>query len=179
MNFCADPSNLDITNQNVTNCPCCNTKLIKKIKNKSYLESECSYCRYLDRPFVWGSDSKREGTCRCIYVKKDILMIICKKCKSPKCSKCGKVFKCYGNCISTLCSSCKSTNDFKKKWNTSEPHEKLNFYGIQKLKILAKQKEIKGYSKYKKPELIKVLRPLVNENDFPIKIKSDFEDCLF
>ena len=54
-------------------------------------------------------------------------------------------------------------------WKTTTPQEKLNLYGIAKLKILAKNKKIKGYSDYKKNELINILLPLVNENDFPIK----------
>ena len=42
-------------------------------------------------------------------------------------------------------------------------------YGIQKLKILAKNKEIKSFQNIKKMELINILGPLVNEKDFPIK----------
>ena len=42
-------------------------------------------------------------------------------------------------------------------------------YGIIKLKTLAKNKNLKGYSQYKKSELINKLNPLVNESDFPIK----------
>jgi hypothetical protein len=42
-------------------------------------------------------------------------------------------------------------------------------YGIIKLKKLAKMKNLKGYSKYNKNELIEKLKLLVNDNDFPIK----------
>lgn len=59
--------------------------------------------------------------------------------------------------------------EFNNKWKTTTPQEKLNMYGIIKLKILAKNKNLKGYSKYKKGELINRLKPLVNERDFPIK----------
>jgi hypothetical protein len=45
----------------------------------------------------------------------------------------------------------------------------MNLYTSEKLKILAKNKKIKGYSKYTKKELISMLSQLVNETDIPRK----------
>jgi hypothetical protein len=70
------------------------------------------------------------------------------------------------------CNNCKKIldkNKFNEKWNISTPIEKLNMYGIIKLKKLAKIKNLKGYSRYNKNELIEKLKLLVNDNDFPIK----------
>jgi hypothetical protein len=47
--------------------------------------------------------------------------------------------------------------------------EKLELYGINKLRILAKNKGIKKISQYKKAELINILKPIVSDTDFPIK----------
>jgi len=43
-------------------------------------------------------------------------------------------------------------------------------YGIKKLKILAKNIKIIGFSKYKKNELINILMPIVISEDFPIGV---------
>lgn len=55
-----------------------------------------------------------------------------------------------------------------KKWNTLSPQEKLKLCNVAKLKILARNKNLKGYSKYKKHELLNLLTPMVTNNDFPI-----------
>jgi hypothetical protein len=68
-----------------------------------------------------------------------------------------------------MCKECKEKIEFNNKWNKTSPQEKLNIHGIIKLKKLAKNKNLKGYSKYKKSELINKLKPLVIESDFPIK----------
>ena len=89
---------------------------------------------------------------------------------SPNCVKCGDKCHCIGEgCNEIICRNCIEKEQFNNKWNKSSPPEKLTVYGIKKLKILAKNKKIKGFSKYKKKELIDLLTPLVNEKDFPIK----------
>jgi len=172
MEIISVPYELNINDCNIINCKICNNFLIKEIKKGSYLINECGYCRYSDRPFALGSSSLNnhysEG-CTCKYDKKEYLYITCNICKFPKCNKCGINLN---NCISA-CNNCKiilEKNIFTNKWNLSTPFEKLNMYGIIKLKKLAKNKNIKGYSKYNKNELIEKLKILVNDNDFPIKI---------
>jgi len=53
-------------------------------------------------------------------------------------------------------------------WVKSTPKEKLDLYNVRELKILAKNKKLKNYSRLKRPELIKILSDIVDENDFPI-----------
>jgi hypothetical protein len=158
---------------NINVCPCCNSILQKEIKSGKYLiGSECGYCRYLDRPFggCGNTASSHYGGCSCEYGEKDYLYISCKKCLFPKCIKCGDKCYCKGDdCNNIICRKCIKTTEFNNKWNTSTPQEKLNTYAIKKLQILAKNKKIKGFSKYKKNELINILIPLVSNEDFPIK----------
>ena len=98
------------------------------------------------------------------------MYISCKNCKSLKCINCETALTCCNQkCGSVICQSCVKKTQFNNVWKTTTSQEKLNLYGTEKLKILAKNKKIKGYSKYKKHELINILLPLVNENDFPIK----------
>ena len=58
---------------------------------------------------------------------------------------------------------------FNKEWKTLSIKDKLELHGIKKLRLLSKNKNIKGYSKYNKNELIEMLFPYVCNNDFPIK----------
>ena len=154
------------------NCNCCNFILQKIISKGQYLIVECGYCRYSDRAFATYSSSWQQhypNGCTCTYGEKDFLYISCENCNSPTCIKCKNVSKCCNtNCSSLICSTCIEKNKFSNNWKSSTPKEKLNFYGIEKLKILAKYKNIKGYSKHKKNELIKILSDLVNNDDFPI-----------
>jgi hypothetical protein len=99
------------------------------------------------------------------------MFISCEICEKSKCVKCKNMLNCCNkNCAnSTQCYECCKKDEFNNKWKNATPQQKLDLYGIEKLKILAKNKKIKGYSKYKKHELINILLLLVNENDFPIK----------
>jgi hypothetical protein len=173
MEIRAEPYNLQIKDNNVEICPCCDTILQRNIRKGNYLIDECGYCRYLDRPFggCGNTAETHYGGCSCEYGEKDYLYITCEKCKSSKCIECKITLVCLNkNCaISTRCFDCCKKYEFNNKWKNTTPQEKLHLYGSEKLKILAKNKKIKGYSKYKKHELINILSPFVNENDFPIK----------
>ena len=127
--------------------------------NNSYLHRECykEYTKPNDdtKYYSWcGLTNKWE--LRGVYV-------ICNNCQN-------KHKQSIHNTKSTdMCEKCKEKIEFNNKWKTTTPQEKLNMYGIIKLKILAKNKNLKGYSKYTKDELINRLKPLVNGRDFPIK----------
>jgi hypothetical protein len=165
MEIRTEPDNLQINDNTITLCPCCNFVVIKEIKKGKYLTRECSDCIKGTRPFSYSS-----GDCSCKYGEKDYIYITCETCKSPKCINCKKIlFCCNNNCGSVICNICIKKTEFNNKWKTTTPQEKLNLYGIEKLKVLAKNKKLKGYSKYKKNELINILSSLVNETDFPIK----------
>jgi len=168
-----EPDNLYIKDITVEICPCCDMILQRNIRKGNYLIRECGYCRYLDRPFggCGNTAETHYGECSCEYGEKDYLYMICEKCKSSKCVDCKTPLSCCNkNCaIPTQCGVCRHKYEFNKKWKNTTPQEKLYLYGSKKLKILAKNKKFKGYSKYKKHELINKLSPLVNENDFPIK----------
>jgi hypothetical protein len=176
MEIISEPYNLNLTNEQ-DRCQCCDLILEKEIKKGNYLiGNECGYCRYLDRPFGGCGNTalSHYGGCTCEYTceygEKDYIYISCKNCKEPKCLKCKtKLNCCNNNCNKIICNSCENKIKFNNVWKTKTPQEKLKLYGSEKLKILAKKKNIKGYSKYNKDELFTVLAELVDENDFPIK----------
>lgn len=66
------------------------------------------------------------------------------------------------------CPECISNKEFQIEWKTLTPDQKLSKYGLKKLKILAKKKKIKGYSKWNLSKLFTELKPLVTHKDFPI-----------
>lgn len=138
-----------------TTCPDCNAQLIKEIKKgKRLIGSECGYCRYSDRPFAYGGSQR--GECSCEYAETEYVHISCRNCISPRCSTSKKYLKVSGTCT------------FSDTWKHSTPQQKLELYGTEKLRVLAKRKTLSGYSKYKKDELIQALSHLVTEHDFPI-----------
>ena len=67
------------------------------------------------------------------------------------------------------CPECISNKEFQIEWKTLTPVQKLSKCGLEKLKILAKKKKIKGCSKWNKAKFLKELEPLVTHKDFPIK----------
>ena len=166
-----EPYSLKV-DSNSNDCLCCNNKLDKEIKRGKYLIDECGYCRYSDRPFggCGNTASSHYGGCSCEYGEKDYLYMTCKNCLSPNCVNCGAKCHCMGEgCNEIICRNCLEKEKFNNNWKKSTPANKLNMYGIKKLKILAKNKEIKSFQNIKKMELINILGPLVNEKDFPIK----------
>ena len=168
-----EPYTLQIKDSTIVNCPCCDSTLQQHIRKGNYLIHECGYCVYLDRPFG-GCGTTAEshyGGCSCTYGEKMCLYISCEKCTSSTCIQCKKSLSCRNtNCtLPTRCMDCSNKYDFNNKWKNTTPQEKLHLYGSEKLKLLARNKNIKGYSKYKKHELIHILSPLVKESDFPIK----------
>ncbi len=182
MKIKTNPSFLNITDASTYCCPFCNTPLQKEIKKwTEILLIECAYCRYQDRPFGIGSASLQhfpEG-CNCKNKEMeevDALFISCNHCSNPKCLTCKKDLEVgYKYEEKRLCNECEVKQkklDFNNRWSSSSAQEKLNFYGIEKLRILAKRKNIKGYSKLKKNELVITLSQMVNKDDFPIKSSS-------
>lgn len=171
MPIISQPYRLGVKNDDIS-CPCCHTQLEKEVKLGTY-RSECGYCRYGDRPFGMCGKSREyqyPNGCYCEFEQRELMYITCKKCHEPRCIKCQKQFNCsVDNCSSQLCNNCLDKQRFDEMWKTSTPVDKLEVYGILKLRILAKQKNIKGLSRLKKDELISVLSPLVKESDFPIK----------
>ena len=67
------------------------------------------------------------------------------------------------------CSKIQKDESFNNKWKILTIKEKLKLNGVIKLKILAKNKNLKGHYKLKKYELVEILLPLTKDNDFPIK----------
>lgn len=169
MEIRTDPPSLRVKDANSIICPCCQNTLTYEIVRKRYF-IECGLCIYSDRPF--GGLSPQLGECDCKWSEseKDFLYIRCFHCKTTTCKKCKKPLACDNEkCGSVVCSDCVEKQGFNRLWKTKTPQEKLEFYGMTKLKVLAKIKNVQGYSKYKKHELITSLSPLVTDDDFPIK----------
>lgn len=116
---------------------------------------ECKRCR--------SSWSCYSTICECDYEYVKTTVYECDACNNRKCIGCGM------QCINKYCIKCLSKQAFNKSWKTLSPKDKLKLYGVIKLKVLAKNKKVKGYSKYKKQQLIDILSPLVVKSDFPIK----------
>jgi hypothetical protein len=68
------------------------------------------------------------------------------------------------NCASALCDKC----IFKREWIGASPCNKLCFYGVSKLRLLAERKLPKGHWKLDREGLITALGPFVRDSDFPI-----------
>jgi hypothetical protein len=157
------------------NCNQCSFKLTRSIIKERRLIQECysckSYDRYTDRPFALGASRDNFGECDCVYKTIDVLEIKCEEClkeKWVKCLICKKFLeKKIGKVEDKNCYKCQSEIE-KEIFNNKTAQEKLKYYGIVKLKQLAKKKEIKNYSKYNKNELLVELSKIVNNNDFPI-----------
>lgn len=162
-------------NINSYNCNQCNFILTRTIIKERRLIQECSSCkyydRYTDRPFAIGSNRDNFGKCNCEYKIMDTLEIKCSEClkeKWIKCLICKKFLeKKTGKVEDKNCYKCQSKIE-KEIFNNKTAQEKLEYYGIIKLKKLAKKKEIKNYSKYNKNELLIELKKIVNDNDLPI-----------
>lgn len=138
-----------------TNCPVCNF-ILQKVEMTIKQCDECYECGQDDKPFNYGRTNK--GECSCKWYEKDITEISCSQC--------------IENQIKTK----QEKDDDKKehdymlfmgKWN-SGIKGKLSCYGIKKLQKLAKTKDVKGYSKLTKEQLITTLEQIVKECDFPI-----------
>ena len=56
---------------------------------------------------------------------------------------------------------------FKREWVGASPCNKLCFYGVAKLRLLAKRKLPKGHWKLDREGLITALSPLVRDAYFP------------
>ena len=137
------------------NCPVCNF-VLQKIEMTVKQCDECYTCIQDDRPFNMGRTNR--GECSCEWYDKDITEITCSQC------------------IENQIKEKKEREDDEKErkymsfignWN-SGINGKLSCYGIKKLQKLAKYKEIKGYSKLTKEQLIIILEKIVKESDFPI-----------
>jgi hypothetical protein len=174
MDFRFEPHNLQIIDINTMVCPCCTNILQREIRTgKILIGEECGYCSYSNRAFASCSTSWQQhfpNGCTCTYGETEYLHISCENCKSPTCVTCKNLLTCCNKiCGSVICEKCVEKTNFNKAWKTTTPQEKLHLYGTEKLKILAKNKKIKGFSKYKKNDLINILSPLVHADDFPIK----------
>lgn len=103
-------------------------------------------------------------TCKACFTIKHLIGEYCET-RNKECKKCGKIGAPYGK----YCRSCEDKLDFYDKWGKSSAADKLNFYGYEKIKHLAKLKNIKGRSKMNLDKLRAELSLIVVDSDFPIK----------
>jgi hypothetical protein len=142
-----------INNIDIEDCPICKIKLIKYKQKK--LIDECYECRYDDRPFAMCRTNR--GECICSYEETGIMIIKCLNCEKNMIDKINHIIK------------INKKIEFNTGFKNKTIKEKLETYGIIKLKILAKNKNILKISKLNKNELIELLIPKTTNNDFPIK----------
>lgn len=131
-----------------THCPVCTSLLRKELGTRKDYEEECYSCRYGTRPFAVS-----RGQCTCPTIK--CMYIYCDSCRAAVAAE-------------AAAEAAAKAKLFSDTWKSSSPQEKLQMYGLEKLRILAKGK-IPRYSTYKKNELISLLAPLVKADDFPIR----------
>jgi len=167
--------------RNMKSCFKCNNEFKIKISIRmitKLIGRECRHCRWGDRPFE-STRMNRYEKCECMYteeVEEDVIHYTCDTCNdeylNPKCKKCKKepISKeiNFNNPINNNCDKC-NKKEFNQKWLNMTTEDKLNEYGLTKLKKLAKLKQLKKYSKLNKGELIKLLVSITNNKDFPIK----------
>jgi hypothetical protein len=181
------PDFLNGVNEKTILCPKCNSTINSEIKMERRCVLECDTCSYKDRPFGYVRSQYWNEPCTCIWKDVKILYLKCNKCMICKCTKCSSdiVYSEYknGDFREKICNTCKTEfnmkiqkeneliakKEFSEKWKTMTIHDKLNLYGIVKLKILAKNKNIKSIYKYNKQSLIEILTPITSNSDFPIK----------
>ncbi len=138
-------------------CRECNKK-IKCNYSNCILNNICDKCKYM-------SCNKCNNLTN-ILSNKDLNKseVLCGYCNSSKCYKCKQIICDSGSDLHILCDECKL---FIYQWKNSTPIEKLSFYGLAKLKILARKKNIK-IGNIRKDELIAKLSQVVKDSDFPI-----------
>jgi hypothetical protein len=180
------PANLGVCHA-TSPCPCCGDALTSATERGTLLVAECTPCREAEeerqregnRPYpkrVPVYDLHFRGPCKpcaCVYVD-EYTLIRCDTCVSRRCTMCGGTCEsrctydasrglAQPNCASALCDKC----IFKREWVGASPRNKLCFYGVAKLRLLAKRK-LKGHWKLDREGLITALGPLVRDSDFPI-----------
>ena len=144
-------------NESISFCPKCGSYRIRTEIIKTRILVEDHNC-YLHRSEWLGCNH----SCTCVYEERPTLSVVCFYCLEKDRQR--KIEEDRQREI--------EENKFSyKKWTTSTPQEKLTFYGMNKLKLLAHRKGItKLYKLTRKQQVIDILKPLVSENDFPIKI---------
>jgi len=177
MEIVSHPHFLQIERSDTIHCSFCESTLKREIKvHYVQVSPDCKSCRFLGL------------NCTCRYANVEYLHFTCESCLYKKCLECdNKIHVDNDHCdICDKCRICKTCKcsipeesykttklcngcNFTNEWKISTPQEKLYKHGIAKLKILAKNKKLKGYSKLDKTNLINMLIPLVISSDFPIK----------
>ncbi len=170
-------------------------KLNKIPPNMSYSNNECNLCknkiRFETRIDKVGVNYIEDcGSCTRCQKKKGcggyesvcdelVVIPICDNCN--KCIRCNKIlfdkdneYYLEHNAFTVLndrylCKECSKKSEFNNKWKSMNITDKLEIHGLKKLHVLAKEKNIKGFSKLSKGELIAQLLPCVKDSDFHIK----------
>lgn len=147
------------------NCPICNT-LLQKTEIIVRKRNECYECMQDDRPFNY---MRKHKECVCQWYDSTELLITCQTCVEHE-----TVQKREREKVNMIENEKMEKEErmkermlFLEKWNNGV-NGKLSCYGLKKLQKLAKQKQMKGYSKFSKTQLILQLESIVNESDFPI-----------
>lgn len=171
------PEHLSFTDRDIRECPICQTSLLRRERTARRC-NECPPCRYADRPCGMYSTYYHDTPCTCTYYDVQEITIYCEKCMVIRCTRCTLDAFVRGD----TCGYCEHLEYFheqekererkrwfKEIWTRGTVKEKLSTYSIQKLKILASQKNVRGRSKMDRESLLNVLSRITTDKDLPIR----------
>ena len=158
-------------------CTCCQGHLV----SSSTIDYELSECRACNLGVF-------SQSCDCVRRRVAVDRVSCERCDTCPCGNRGTdvhtiiplqgphlYFKCCKTCFTTCLTESRDRDReveksrFNELWSNADPCQKLGFYGVKKLRHLAKSKSLPRHYLLTKSELLEALGPLVSGLDFPIK----------
>jgi len=207
MDIITEPSFLIINDIHALSCPNCNCLLNRQFKTIPYLIKECIECKSNNKMFNTHIPPNNDG-CMCKYSKHKQLFITCDNCVDFEKAESTKIQISEIDKQSQQEEIERQTQKeedeierqqiflrqkqqreiylkrqeeeiiFLKNKKENELLEQLMECNMTNLKTLAKNKNLKCVSSYKKSELIELLIPKVTNDDFPITENTNLRKCV-
>ena len=207
MDIITEPSFLIINDIHTLSCPNCNCLLNRQFKTIPYLIKECIECKSNNKMFNTHIPPNNDG-CMCKYSKHKQLFITCDNCVDFEKAESTKIQISEIDKQSQQEEIERQTQKeedeierqqiflrqkqqreiylkrqeeeiiFLKNKKENELLEQLMECNMTNLKTLAKNKNLKCVSSYKKSELIELLIPKVTNDDFPITENTNLRKCV-
>lgn len=207
MDIITVPSFLIINDIHTLSCPNCNCLLNRQFKTMPYLIKECIECKSNNKMFNTHIQPNNDG-CMCKYSKHKQLFITCDNCVDFEKAEATKIQTSEIDKQTQRDEIERQTQNeedeierqqiflkqkqqreiylkrqeeeilFLKNKKENELLEQLMECNMTNLKTLAKNKNLKCVSSYKKSELIELLIPKVTDDDFPITENTNLRKCV-